>query len=453
MDTTAKPKKEESEKEVKVPKALEKLVRLLCKAFYDPDKIIVVNALLTWHCVKRPDLETLLKYSKNSMEAALNTLKSDQIIKNKNILVNGSMEDCWHVNYGGIVNIIRFKLYKVQAKIQEEQKLETSRASFTCENCGKMFTELQMDRLMGPDFFMTQILSCTHCKGRVIENEKDDASDKRNLAEQFNEQRKKFDELLFKLEGVRLHEDLCNPQKCIDIPHLIEARAIQDAKDRVNDLRKGLVSPINDLNGLDIDNPNMQKQWRTGLRFDDSKMYENNLEIQILSYAEQKRKQALANQVAKEVPVWMKVSTVLGGNKDAEIRKESEVRNLWDDWYDDEDDEDMFDEDEEIGKRNKVGGGRWAQKRNEEVQKMCFQFEKKKDEADESDSDDSDSDDEMSYQISFPERKFNNFSYKDILMNPNCFHLLDKTDQTDFKRFLEGYEYPSDKITFLTNIS
>ena len=57
----------------------------------------------------------------------------------------------------------------------------------------------------------------------------------------------------------------------------------------------------------------------------------------------------------------------------------------------------MFDEDEEIGKKKPgTGGGRWARKRNEEVQKLCFQYEKKN-QADDSDDSDSDSDDEMNY--------------------------------------------------------
>lgn len=159
---------------------------------------------------------------------------------------------------------------------------------------------------MTPEFFNTGVLTCTHCAGTVIENEKDDASDKRNLAEQFNEQRKKFDDLLLKLEGVRLHEDLCNPLKIEVVPHLSDSKyGLQRAKDRVQDLRKGLVSPVggyNDMGEFGGDDPNKVKEWRTGYKFDDSKMYNSNLEIEILSHAEQRKKQLLANQVAKEVP-------------------------------------------------------------------------------------------------------------------------------------------------------
>lgn len=459
----------QSEKQTIVPRALDKLIKLLCKAFYEPELIIVVNSLLAWHCVKRADLELLLAYSKTGMEAALNTLESDKIIKRKTFYSTGASNEtgrteAWYVNYGGIVNIIRFKLYKVQAKIQVEQKLATSKASYTCEQCGKTFTELHMDRLMTPEFFNTGVLTCTHCAGTVIENEKDDASDKRNLAEQFNEQRKKFDDLLLKLEGVRLHEDLCNPLKIEVVPHLSDSKyGLQRAKDRVQDLRKGLVSPVggyNDMGEFGGDDPNKVKEWRTGYKFDDSKMYNSNLEIEILSHAEQRKKQLLANQVAKEVPRWMRVSTIKGADKDANHEKDAEVKNCWDDWYDEEE-EDVFDEEEEIGKKGRGGGGgggRWAQKRNEEVQKLCFQYEKKN-QGDDSDSDSDDSDDEMNYEIRFPDRHFQSirtgrsFSYKDILMEPDCFHLLKPESQEEFRRFIQMGEYPSDKIMFLTNIS
>ena len=468
----------QSDKKTVVPKDLNKLIKLLCRAFYEPELIIVVNALLAWHCVERQDLELLLQYSKNGMEAALNTLEADRIIKRKKLfdIKNNTQQEAWHVNYKEIVNIIIFKLYKVQSKIDEEQKLATSRASFTCVKCGKVFTELHMDRLMGPDFFINQTLTCTHCGGVVEENQKDDASDKRSLAEQFNLQRKAFDDCLEKLKGVRLHEDLCNPQKTEKIPHIERRKMqqkedIQASKDRVQDLRKGLISPINGFgdgmnaygeNGFMNNVGEIGRMWREGRNYDDSKMYNNNLQIEILSYAEQRKKQILANQVAKEVPTWMRVSTVKGAEMDAEVRKEENMKNLWDDWFDEDDDEDMFDDDEEIkagGGRKTTGGGRWAQKKNEEVQKMCFQYEKKNQGEDDSDDDDSDSDDDMNYEISFPEDYFesihnNSISYRDILMQPSLFHLLSQNGQQEFRRYLKhDPNNPNDKIVFLTNIS
>jgi len=156
----------------------------------------------------------------------------------------------------------------------------------------------------------------------------------------------------------------------------------------------------------------------------------------------------------------MRVSTIKGADKDANHEKDAEVKNCWDDWYDEEE-EDVFDEEEEIGKKGRGGGGgggRWAQKRNEEVQKLCFQYEKKN-QGDDSDSDSDDSDDEMNYEIRFPDKHFQSirtgrsFSYKDILMEPDCFHLLKPESQEEFRRFIQMGEYPSDKIMFLTNIS
>jgi len=461
MDTS-KNVSETIEKRREVPKTLERLIRLLCKAIYEPELIIIVNMLLAWKCVRRDHLEKLCLYSKNGMEAALNTLHAEKIIKKKQLYVDTSRIEAWHINYGGIVNIIRFKLYKMQAKITEEQKRATCKAEYTCTNCGKSFSEMHMDRLINQ---ITGDLSCTFCNGRVVENEKDVAADKRNLTEQFNAERKKFDELLEKLEGVVLHEDVCNPIQPAHIPHLdkrYDAAAIQASKQCLKNLRAGIMSPITDptMGGEGVGPTGSQARgphyWQNRYQFDDSVLYGKGLTIEILSNSEQRRRHLKENQVAKEVPTWMKVSTVSGAEKDADrgVSKADEIKNTWDDWYDEDDDDEMFDEDEEIGKKKPgTGGGRWAQKRNEEVQKLCFQYEKKN-QADDSDDSDSDSDDEMNYEICYPSLPFSEIPYKVMVMDPNAFNQLSKEEKMNYKRYLQSEEnYPAPEIQFLTDIS
>ena len=64
-------------------------------------------------------------------------------------------------------------------------------------------------------------------------------------------------------------------------------------------------------------------------QFDDSVLYGKGLTIEILSNSEQRRRHLKENQVAKEVPTWMKVSTVSGAEKDADrgVSKADEIKN------------------------------------------------------------------------------------------------------------------------------
>ena len=82
------------------------------------------------------------------MRAILNQLKLDKILKSKIRMENtpGAEPDengkiaqtkynYYFINYRAIVNVVKYKLHKMQEKIESLERDNSNRASFICPNC------------------------------------------------------------------------------------------------------------------------------------------------------------------------------------------------------------------------------------------------------------------------------------------------------------------------------
>ena len=56
----------------------------------------------------------------------------------------------YFINYTTFVNVVKYKLDHIRRKIETEERDSTSRASFSCPQCGKVFTDLEADQLFDP---------------------------------------------------------------------------------------------------------------------------------------------------------------------------------------------------------------------------------------------------------------------------------------------------------------
>ena len=50
-----------------------------------------------------------------------------------------------------MVNIVKYKLHKMQEKIESDERDNSNRASFICPACKNTYTDLQVNQLMRPD--------------------------------------------------------------------------------------------------------------------------------------------------------------------------------------------------------------------------------------------------------------------------------------------------------------
>jgi len=103
------------------------------------------------------------KYDKfqKQLRAILNTLKQEKILKSKIRMENtpDSVPDdtgklpqikytYYFINYRSIVNVVKYKLHKMQEKIESEERDNSNRASFVCPSCKSSYTDLQVNQLL-----------------------------------------------------------------------------------------------------------------------------------------------------------------------------------------------------------------------------------------------------------------------------------------------------------------
>jgi len=423
-----------------VPKSLTKLIKLLVKALHEPEEVVLVNVLLQWRCVSKEDLQALTLFSAKTLEANLNTLKTHRWVCTRQ--VHASQTDgrsarihCYYINYRGIVNIIKYKLYKMQTKIDKDCRDTANRADYTCKTCKKTFTELDMDRLQNINIYGELQLLCTFCRSELKEAERNTENDTRELQKRFNKNMEKLRTLIEEVEDVELSPTILDPQKPNIIPHL-KGQDIEDSKQELLRLKAlgRTDSPFLQAQDPGLSRDEASLNWQAQ---QDLMKYDTNTTVEILSKADQRRRYLAANQVAKEVPTWMRMSTVAGGHGDADLTRNDESRqiNTWDDWYE-EDENEFFEEEDESAKKPKQGQGRWATKRNDEVIKMLCRFEKKKDES----SDDESSDDEMEPEAAqiirkfrYPQKMFGDYTYEQLLLMPVLVNNLTEEELEDYK--------------------
>ena len=88
-------------------------------------------------------------------------------------------------HYRSIVNIVKYKLHKMQEKIESDERDNSNRASFICPNCKNTYTDLQVNQLMRPN----GSLCCTFCDTEVEEDAANGSkTDSRTLLAKYNTQ-------------------------------------------------------------------------------------------------------------------------------------------------------------------------------------------------------------------------------------------------------------------------
>ncbi|XP_052810686.1 general transcription factor IIE subunit 1-like isoform X2 [Mya arenaria] len=216
-----------------VPQSMKRLIRLVTRGFYTVEHSIVIDMLVRNPCMKEDDMLELLKFDRKQLRAVINTLKNDKFIKVRMRVETDSegrttRHNYYFINYVMFVNVVKYKLDHVRRKIETEERDNTSRASFRCDECQKSFTDLEADQLFD---FMTQTFRCTICQNEVIEDESAvNAKDARTLLAKFNEQIQQLYDLLRECEDVKLAPELMEPEP-IDIKASSRSRSNKPAQD------------------------------------------------------------------------------------------------------------------------------------------------------------------------------------------------------------------------------
>jgi transcription initiation factor TFIIE subunit alpha len=139
-----------------VPQSMKRLVRLVARGFYSIEHALVIDMLVRNPCMKEDDMLELLKFDRKQLRAVINTLKIEKFIKVRMRVETDAdgrttRHNYYFISYIMFVNVVKYKLDHVRRKIEMEERCNTSRASFRCDDCQKTFTDLEADQLF--DFF------------------------------------------------------------------------------------------------------------------------------------------------------------------------------------------------------------------------------------------------------------------------------------------------------------
>ncbi|KAK1174818.1 general transcription factor IIE subunit 1-like [Acipenser oxyrinchus oxyrinchus] len=273
-----------------VPAALKRLAKYVVRGFYEVEHSLALDLLIRYPCVKEDDLLALLKFEKKQLRAILTSLKLDKIIKSRMRVETGedgkaTRHNYYYINYKLLVDVTKYKLDQVRKKIETDERDSTTRASFKCPVCGSLYSDLEVNHLFDP---ASGEFHCTYCSAEVEE----DASalpkrDARTLLARFNEQIEPIYHLLRETEDVVLSCELLEPEPT-EIPELMpsfDQMSSGNMKDR-------------------------SERWsRSTSSFN---MYVQDLVVNLQDSNSNTVKSA--NTSAKECPIWMTQSTVLGAS-------------------------------------------------------------------------------------------------------------------------------------------
>jgi len=266
-----------------IPDSLQRLARLVSRAFYSMEHVIVIDMLIRNPCMREEDICDLLKFERKQLRTVLAQLKNDKFIKVKLKMETGpdgkaTRQNYYFINYKIFVNVVKYKLDHMRRKIETEERDNTSRASFNCPSCLKTFTDLEADQLYD---FTTSEFRCTFCN-TIVEEDQSAApqKDSRLIIAKFNEQIEPLYNLLHEVEDIKLAPELLEPEPT-DLTNIRRESKLRPPGGRDQGQWSGDATRLRDY-GIDQD---------VSISFGDNSL-------------------AAAAQVRKERPIWMAESTV-----------------------------------------------------------------------------------------------------------------------------------------------
>jgi transcription initiation factor TFIIE subunit alpha len=138
----------ESSSSRKVPYQVQQLARMVAYAFYGKEHGLIVDILCKHSSVKEDDLCEILKLEKKHFRNILQALKGDQIIASKQRITKDASDVSqrsfeYGLEFSSLLNMVKYKLDLMRRKLETEERNNSNRASFSCLDCKKTFSDLE----------------------------------------------------------------------------------------------------------------------------------------------------------------------------------------------------------------------------------------------------------------------------------------------------------------------
>eukprot|EP01103_Thecamoeba_quadrilineata_P010315 TRINITY_DN2188_c0_g1_i1.p1 TRINITY_DN2188_c0_g1~~TRINITY_DN2188_c0_g1_i1.p1 ORF type:complete len:414 (+),score=80.27 TRINITY_DN2188_c0_g1_i1:43-1284(+) len=192
---------------IKQLKISQELVRMVARAFYNDDCIVVMDALTRQtNIIKDEDLANLLKLHHKQVRKTLSQLQSDRLIRSesrhepKSTGGNSQQHMFWYIDYKQFIDVVKYRLCMMHRLIERELGQEKN-MQFTCESCQIRYSALESINLLDKK---TGQLHCGKCSGELTDTSHDGGDRNHVQRSQLTEQLRPISEQLKLTENLPL---------------------------------------------------------------------------------------------------------------------------------------------------------------------------------------------------------------------------------------------------------
>ena len=119
---------------------VERLVKLIARAFYSDTYIIVLDALLREKYIRYEEIGPRLKLGEKDVNAVVTRLENDMLIRFEDMQMDEGegkfrMAKCYYINYQQFINVVRFRVRRMQEAVASAEKTELDEVFYQCPTC------------------------------------------------------------------------------------------------------------------------------------------------------------------------------------------------------------------------------------------------------------------------------------------------------------------------------
>ncbi|CAI5734799.1 unnamed protein product [Peronospora destructor] len=174
---------------------VEKLVKLVGRAFYSDEHVVVLGALIREKFMKDDEMGNAVNLQTRQVRKIMNELHQDNLVceevLNDKRSGGSSSTSYWYIDYKYFVDVVQYRLYLMHEHLKDSEQLEIERQTFQCSDpeCGREYTALEAQLLLMPGQFQFR---CGHCNELLLECDNNDRLERiQNLQRKFKDQMNK----------------------------------------------------------------------------------------------------------------------------------------------------------------------------------------------------------------------------------------------------------------------
>jgi transcription initiation factor TFIIE subunit alpha len=172
-----------------VNQLVERLIRLVARAFYTDDAIVVLDALVRKKFIKDAEMGTVLCLHQKQVRKIIKELQRDKLVQEQSF----DGDTYYYVDYKHFFDVVRYRVYLIKSSLAAREEKELLREMMRCTQCGDEYTTLEAQRLLNNHAGMVYVCGNTSCRAENSLKSVDNSEElkkvqclKRKLGQQFD---------------------------------------------------------------------------------------------------------------------------------------------------------------------------------------------------------------------------------------------------------------------------